>query len=312
MTPASRQAVADLVTENKVLSGSYGAGFISEKHPYLMGSITGIPTTNMIHLATVLEQYPDIKRVAIMAANVSYGQAAAAYYAAACEVFKERGVEIVFDQEFDGSAKSDMFGLLTPVLDSNPDLIVEELFVPGEKPLMIETLEQLGYKGAYGSESWPLSLIKKRAPLESLAGRLYTAFSVEASEASYNARAHAFYQRFVARFGDDDWTIEAANAFTTLATFEVGIGLAQEATGEAVMNALYNTPEIDHPTFGPSKWGGADVFGANHHLLTELPVYGLGADGNFVLEGITNVSDWWEEHKDAALPVLKKRGQVYA
>src|SRR5262245_10606510 len=40
-TPASRQAIADLLNEKKVLAISYGAGFLSEKYPYLMGGITG-------------------------------------------------------------------------------------------------------------------------------------------------------------------------------------------------------------------------------------------------------------------------------
>ena len=46
-TPASRKAIAALVDKNQVLTTSYGAGFLSPDFGYLIGSITGSPTSHM-------------------------------------------------------------------------------------------------------------------------------------------------------------------------------------------------------------------------------------------------------------------------
>ncbi|MBN9551966.1 MAG: ABC transporter substrate-binding protein, partial [Alphaproteobacteria bacterium] len=43
-TPACRQAIADLVEGEKVLTTAYGSGYLSAKYPFLMGGLTGSPT----------------------------------------------------------------------------------------------------------------------------------------------------------------------------------------------------------------------------------------------------------------------------
>ncbi len=94
--------------------------------------------------------------------------------------------------------------------------------------------------------------------------------------------------------------------------FEVAFKAAPAMDPETVMNTLYAMETVDHPLFGPSKWGGAEVFGVNHYLYTPQPVYGVGADGTAVIDGVVDTFGWWEKNKAAALPVLAAGGQVYA
>lgn len=74
-TPACRQAIASLVNDHKVLSIAYGAGYLSKDYPYLMGGVSGSPMTNMVIMSHMLEQHPEVKKVAILTNDTSFGKA---------------------------------------------------------------------------------------------------------------------------------------------------------------------------------------------------------------------------------------------
>ncbi len=310
-TPASRQAVAELVTQNKVLTTSYGAGYLSADYPYLMGGITGSPASNMYVASHIAETRKELKRFAIITVNNSFGQASRAYYQAGLAPYAD-SVEIVYDQAYDDAAANDMLGLLTPLIASKPDVILEMGFTPGQKGALIEAADQLGFKGVFGSEAWVMSFITDKVPLDQVAGRLYMAYSVEASEPTFSTRAHEFYKSYIAKYGEKEWSGFAAISYAAMTTFEPGFAAAKEPTGEAVKDALYAMTSIDHPLFGKSSWGGKDIYGADTHLLTPIPIYGIDKDGKFTVDGVTNVGDWWAKHRDAALPKLAAGGQVFA
>lgn len=310
-TPASRQAIADLVTQNEVLTTSYGAGYLSPKYPYLMGGMTGSPASNMFIASHIAETKPDLKRYAIITVNNSFGQAARAYYQAGVAPYSDR-VEVVYDQAYDADAANDMLGLLTPLMATNPDVILEMGFTPGQKAALIEAADQLGFKGVFSSEAWVMSFITDKVPAEQVAGRLYMAYSVEASEPTYSKRAHDFYQRYITKFGEKEWSGFATISYAALASWEPGFAAAKEPTGKAVKDALFEMKTLDHPIFGSSAWGGKEVYGADAHLLTPIPVYGIDKEGKFIVDGVTNASEWWNKHKDAALPKIAAGGQVYA
>lgn len=309
-TPACRQAIADLVQEQKVLTTAYGSGYLSGDYPYLMGGLTGSPTANMLVVSHVLEKRPEIKRVALLTTNNSFGLAAKAYAEAGVAAFGDR-VEIVHNQSYDPAAASDMLGLLTPVAGANADLIFQMGLVPAQQAQLIETMNQLGFKGVFAGEQWILPYILQRNSGESIASRLYGAFTVEAAEPTYSPRAHDFYQRYLKKFGENEWTTDASATYCALGTVEVGLAASPSIEAGDVMEALYKMETVEHPVFGASRWGGADIFGANHHLLTPLPVYNTDAAGAFTVDGVVDPAAWWAANGQTALPKLQAGGQVF-
>jgi branched-chain amino acid transport system substrate-binding protein len=310
-TPASRKAVAKIATDNKVLTTSYGAGFLSPDYPYLIGSVTGSPASYMYLVSHIVETHPEIKRVAIVTADHSFGQAALAYYRAGVAPYSDR-VEIVYDEPYDPSMAGDMFGLASPIAAAKPDLIVELGLTPGQQAIFVETMQQLGYEGLFGSEGWTMSFVKERVPGDYIDGRLFSAYVVDASEKSFSPRVNGFYDAYVEKYGAKEWSVFASVAYAAMTTVEAGIQSAETPTGEAVHAALFAKDTVEQPLFGTSTWGGAEIYGADTHLQTPLPVYSTDGDGNVVLDGIVDVNVWWSANKDAALSELKAGGQVSA
>ncbi|MCA2380076.1 ABC transporter substrate-binding protein [Agrobacterium genomosp. 3 str. RTP8] len=309
-TPSCRQAIGPLTNDAKVLVTSYGAGFLSQDFPFLLGGETGQPTGNMLVASHVIETHPEIKRVAILTADTSFAQAARSYIQAGVAVHGSQA-EIVYDGSYSAAATNDMLGLLTPLIDAKPDFVYEAGFTPGQKATMVSTLEQLGFTGIYASETWEVAFIQQAGLLDAVAGRLFSGPAVDAQEPTFSPRANAFYKRYVEKYGVAEWASWASATYAALGVFEVGLKASPSIEPETVMKTLYAMETVDHPIFGPSKWGGEEVFGANHHLYTPQPVYGVEKDGSSSISGVVPTSEWWAKNKLAALPVLKAGGQVY-
>jgi branched-chain amino acid transport system substrate-binding protein len=310
-TPASRKAIAPLATENKVLTTSYGAGYLSADYPYLIGSVTGSPASYMYLVSYLIEENPDIEKVAIVTADHSFGEAARAFYKAGIAPYTDR-VEIVFSDPYDPAMAGDMFSIAGPIASSEPDLIVELGFTPGQQASFVETMQQLGYSGLFASEGWTMNFLTDRLQADYLDGRIYSAYVVDASEQSFSPRVAQFYDAYVETYGQAEWSVFASVAYAAMTTIEAGIQMAEEPTGEAVRAALFAEETVDNPLFGESRWAGSEIYGADTHLLTPLPVYVTDAEGNVTLDGIVDVGAWWQENAQAALTELEAGGQVTA
>lgn len=311
-TPGSRQAVADLVTENKVLTTSYGAGFLDKDRPYLLGGVTGSPTSYMLVASRIIEAHPEVKNVALLMADNSFGLAAKAYAEAGLAPWADK-IKIVYNKPYDPARASDILGLLTPVMEAKPDVIIELGLVPEQKGVLLETAAQLGFTGFFGSEEFNINAIKNRGlnPAD-FAGRLYSAYVVEASEPTFSPKAHEFYKRYIEKYGADQWSGFAGYSYAAMGAIQAAVEATPSMDHEKIMNTLYGMEIVNHPILGPSKWGGQEIFGAAHHLLTPLPIYTVSKEGDIAVDTVIDVGKWWSEHGSAALPALKAGGQVYA
>ena len=307
-TPSCRRAVAPLCTQHKVLCNAYGAGYLSTEHPYLMGGITGTPTSYLAIMAHMLDKNPDIKRVAILCNDDSAGIAARWYFTAVCEAYKDK-IKLVDNKTFDRTI-TDYFNLLGAVLKTKPDAIVFGTAAPANQALLLETGYTLGYEGFWGAETWGLVHILKRVSPEQIEGKLYSGNGVDASEPSFSAKAHKMYQTYGKRWGFEDWIGWAGVSYSAQVTLDIGLQAAESVDSTTVMKTLYSMPEVNHPIYGKSVWTGKDVYGVNHHLLTPGAVY-VTRGGKHTLSGVTDLGPWWEEHKGACLPVLKEGKQTY-
>ncbi|SIQ61722.1 amino acid/amide ABC transporter substrate-binding protein, HAAT family [Paracoccus thiocyanatus] len=303
-TPASRKAIARLATQNGVLTNSYGGGFMSADFPYLMGGITGSPTAFLGLVSHVLERHPEIKRVALMFTDNSFGLAGRAYTDAGCAPFVAQGkVEIVYNELFDPNT-TDYFPLLGAVMKTRPDAIFYSDLPPGKQAILLETAQSLKFDGVWMSHSWDLPQIAQRVDLAALDGRVYGGFGVDAMEPTFSAKAHGMYKSYVEKHGAGEWIGFAGLTYSAMATLDAAFAQSPSASPQDVMETLYGMGQIDHPIYGKSAWSGADIFGVNHHLLTPTPKYVI-QDGGLALSGVVDDHDWWNQHKDAALPVLK-------
>lgn len=310
-TPSCRQAIGPLTNESRTFVTSYGGGFLSSKFPYLLGGQTGQPMGNMLTISHIIEKHPEAKRIAIITGDTSFAKAARAYIQAGVASHGDK-VQIVYDASYSASATSDMLGLLSPVAAAKPDIVYEMGFTPGPKATMVATLEQLGFKGIYGSESWEINFIKEAGVLDAVAGRLFSGPAIDAEEPTFSPRAHDFYKRYVSKFGAAEWISYASAAYGAAVAFEIAFKASPSIEPEVVMKSLYAMSSINHPLYGECRWGGKDIFGADHHLYTPQPVYGVNKDGSPNLSGVVETSDWWAKNKAVALPKLKAGGQVYA
>lgn len=302
--PACRQAIAPLTNETKTLVTSYGAGFVSNEFPYLVGGQTGQPMGNTLTISNMIQQNPTLKRIAIITSDTAPAIATHKYILAGIQPHLGE-VEIVYDQTFGASSTSDMLGLLTPLAETKPDIIYEHGFTPGQKASMINTMEQLGFTGLYGSESWEIAFISQAGLLDVAAGRLVSASSVDAQEPTFSPRAHEMYKKYIAKYGEAEWISYASSSYAAVALFELGWSLAGTADSQKVMEALYAQKELTHPVLGKAQWGGEELFGVNHHLLTAQPIYGVDKSGAPTLVGVVDTVAWWNANKDTVLPILK-------
>lgn len=308
-TPASRKAIARLATENGVLTNSYGGGFMSADFPYLMGGITGSPTAFLGLVSHVVEKRPDVKKVALMFTDNSFGLAGKAYSEAGCAPYVAKGsMEIVYNQVFDPNM-TDYFPLLGAVLQTKPDAIFYSDLPPGKQAILLETAQSLGFKGVWMSHSWDLPQIGQRVNLKDLEDRVFSGFGVDASEPTFSKRAHDMYQSYVAKYGAAEWIGFSGLTYSAMVTLDQAFAQSPSISPKDVMETLYAMKEIDHPIYGKSGWSGKDIFGVDHHLLTPTPKYVI-KDGGFALSGVVNDFAWWEENNAAALPVLKAQGMT--
>ncbi|MEQ8650906.1 MAG: ABC transporter substrate-binding protein [Kiloniellales bacterium] len=306
-TPASRKAIAQLATQQKVLTNSYGGGFMSPQFPYLMGGITGSPTAFLGLVAHVLEKQPEVKKVALLFTDNSFGHAGRGYTAAGCQPYVDSDrIEVVYNEVFDPGT-TDYFPLLSAVLETKPDAIFHSDLPPGKQAILLETAYHLGFEGVWMCHSWDLAHILQRVPAEKMEGRVYAGFGVDASEPTFSKKAYDMYETYVERYGAEDWIGFSGLTYSALLTFDAGFANAPSIDPTDVMNTLYEMKSIDHPIYGESHWGGKEIFGVDHHLLTPTPKY-VVSDGGFKLSGVFDLSPWWTEHKASALPVLKQYG----
>jgi branched-chain amino acid transport system substrate-binding protein len=309
-TPAARKAIASFVTENKVLTMTYGGGYLSEQFPYLIGAITGAPANYMHVAAHVVEQHPEVKKVAILVPDASYGHTAAAYFKAGLAPYSDR-IEIVYETPYDIAMASDIMGIVTPVAVSQPDLVLELGFPPGQQALMVEAMQQLGYQGLFASEGWSLKFLLERLSPDMLANRFFSAYAIDAQLKGQSERLDALFAEYAEKYGEADWTYLTSMAYASMTSLEPGINAAQTPNGEAVLAALKSGPAVEHPIFGASPWGGMDIYGVDNLLTTPMPIYQIDDTGQAIKRADTvDTAAWWEKNKSSALPVLEATDHV--
>lgn len=308
-TPSCRQAIAQLTNETSTLVTSYGAGYLSKEFPFLLGGETGQPMGNMLAVSAILDLAKDGKKIAVITSDTAFGKAARAYILAGISAHPD--AEIVYAGEYGASATNDMLGLLTPLIQSSPDVIYEMGFTPGQKATMVSTMEQLGFKGIYGSESWEVNFLRDAGVLDAVAGRVFSGPAIDAQEPTFSPRAHQFYKNYVAKYGEAEWAPWASAGYAAMGVFEVGWKAAKSVDAKVVMEALASMEVVDHPVFGASQWGGANIFGANKHLLTPQPIYGVSAEGQPVLTTVISPAEWLDAHHEGAVKALTEGGQTF-
>jgi branched-chain amino acid transport system substrate-binding protein len=308
-TPSCRKAIAPLCEQEKVLNLAWGSGYLSPKYPHTMGGMTASPMCYLALSSYLFEKHPEIKRVAMLSTDDSFGRADRAYLAASCAIQGDR-ISVVSDTFYDPKA-TDISSIVTAVLEKEPDVILLGANPPpAVVAIIVEAAYNHGYNGYWAADFWDLSYILQKVPASWMEGKFFAGSSADFSDPYYGPRFTAMYQAYVKKYGKDQWIAFTCQSISILCTLEVGLKKAKTIDPTDVMNTLYSMKEIDHPIYGKSKWGGMEIFGANHHLLTGNPVL-MVTNGTQKVVDIMDIGKFWAEHTDVAVEVLKENDQVY-
>jgi branched-chain amino acid transport system substrate-binding protein len=258
----------------------------------------------------LFDKHPEIKRVAMLSTDDSFGRADRAYLAAGCAIQGDR-IQVVSDTYYDPKA-TDITSIVTTVLEKRPDVILLGANPPpAVVAIIVEAAYNHDYKGYWAADFWDLSYILQKVPAEWMEGKFFAGSSADFSDPYYGPRFTAMYNAYIKKYGKDQWIAYTCQSISILCTLEVGLKKAKTIDPTDVMNTLYGMKVVDHPVYGKSMWGGMEIFGANHHLLTGNPVL-MVTQGTQKVVDMVDVGRMWAEHKDIAAKVLRDNGQVYS
>jgi len=305
-TYGARRATAPLSTREKVMVVGYGSAFLSKEFPYTISGETGIPVTLAPTVGWVANKHPEIKKVAIICADE--WPEARAWYEAGC---KAAGLDIVYNELYP-TATADYKPLMTAVMATKPDLICEHGTPAGGS--LLEAAKLVGYNGFWIEVDWDAPSMLKRVPADYFEGKVYSGTQADYADPIWPDKFGKVYQAYIDKHGKQEWAPNAGSVATSIALIvEVGIPAAGSVEPSDVLNSLMAMQEVDHPVYGKSKWGGKEIWGADLHLFTPVPIQAFQKGGGGVLRGIdkASMSDWWDANRTTTLEILSKYNLLY-
>lgn len=295
-----REATAPFTTEQKVLTIGYGAAYLRPEYPYTMAVVCGSPLSLLVAVDYIVEEDPEVKRVAIICTDTQtdfqawFGAAAAA-----------RNLDIVYTAIYPYDTL-DFHSLLTAVLATEPDLICE--MATAKCATLISTAKELGYTGYFLSDNWNALQILEKVPAEYLEGKLCAAAWADHADP---AVLHSIYDTYIERYGEKEWQPCAGMIYDDLSVvLGIGVPAADSIDPTDVMNALLAMPEIDHPLYGKGRWGGIEIWGINNHLFTPVAM-NVFEGGRYHTVAFPSFANYWDKYKDSVLPILDEYGLLY-
>jgi branched-chain amino acid transport system substrate-binding protein len=208
----------------------------------------------------IKQNYPDIKKVGLIAPNDATGQAAVPQLTA---YYKAAGID-VWSEYFDRGSK-EFTPLLTRMMAQGVTLFDLNINSPGDGGLMVKQARQIGYKGVIWQAGGP-----SVDEIIEIAGPLAEGFL------SYNTfdftqpQAQNFVKAYRAKWGDA--VINGQTPIWYNATKNLFEAMRRAGTTDVtkVRDALEKLEGYDAGLFGPVQWGGQADYGVAHQLLLKF------------------------------------------
>jgi branched-chain amino acid transport system substrate-binding protein len=204
--------------------------------------------------------YPNIKKVGMLAPNDATGQAAVPQLTA---YYKAVGIDVWFEY-FDRGSK-EFTPLITRMMAQGIDLFDLSINSPGDGGLMVKQARQTGYKGVIWQAGGP-----SVDEIIEIAGPLAEGFL------SYNTfdfaqpQAKNFVKAFRAKYGDSLINGQTPIWYNATKNLFEAMRRAGSTDVTKVRDALEKLEGYDAGLFGPVQWGGTADYGVAHQLLLKF------------------------------------------
>ena len=235
---------------------SYGGETPSPDFPLVFARFTGFPEMMSQGMLWLVKNYPEVKRVAIMAVNIPVGHLAVKMDTLWSD---QLGLDLVATELF-APGTADFSAILLRVLAQNPDLIENTGTFPTDSALIIKQARELGYTGMFtqwgGSNLWTQVEIAGAEAMEGFIGG-------EFGEPLPPELA-AFGDEYLERYGPP-FLHETIPAYASWQVLMQGIELAGTTESEALAQAL-RTGEFD-TIAGKTHFGGKEWYGIDNQIL---------------------------------------------
>ena len=303
-TPPLVEAIAPFFLEHEAFHMLMGASSaLNPAWPNLIATNTGWPQYAVLGMQHVRESYPEVQRVAITTIDAPYGEEEMLW---ATIAVKAQGFDIVF-QEFHAPDTVDWYPVLTPLLATEPDLIYLGTVAQSVSPALVETARALGYTGKWYNDSWSITLLLEKVPLEYIEGFVAPKPDIDDPALAGEDLAR-LYQEYVRRW-PGEWLPNVYAPWLSFSLMVKGMELADSVDPHTVWETLEATQPIEHPMLGESYWGGEEMFGINTFLMTPCFI-GEIRGGKHTIVANLSFAEWYKAHKDVVLTEMKAAGRL--
>lgn len=203
------------------------------------------------------ENFPTIKKVALIAPNDAVGQAVVPLIE---KIYRDNGFE-VWKEMFDRGSK-EFTPLVTRMMAQGVDLLDLGSNAPGDAGLLLKQARQAGFKGKIWQAGGP-----SVDEIMDIAGPLAEGF------VSFNVfdfsmpEAQKFLATYRAKYGDGVMNAQAPGWYNAALNMFESMRRAGSLDVTKVRDALKNLDGYDAGLFGPARWGGMSDYGVDHQLL---------------------------------------------
>lgn len=206
------------------------------------------------------QNYPDVKKVGLIAPNDATGQAAVPQLTA---YYKAAGID-VWSEYFDRGSK-EFTPLLTRMMTQGVGLFDLSINSPGDGGLMVKQARQTGYKGLIWQAGGP-----SVDEIIEIAGPLAEGFLSYSTFDFSDPQAQSFVKAYRAKWGDA--VINGQTPIWYNATKNLFEAMRRAGTTDVtkVRDALEKLEGYDAGLFGPAQWGGTADYGVAHQLLLKF------------------------------------------
>jgi branched-chain amino acid transport system substrate-binding protein len=221
------------------------------------------------------KQYPNVKTIVMSGLSGERETAATG-----AEMAKGYGYE-VSHIEYIKEGTTDYYPIVTKIMAKNPDAYVPVSLPPGEAAVMLQTKQELGFKGAILTPSaYSPKDLSQKANVKALEGFVQKGWDPANPEVPEKVRA--LYQKFGQKYPGESYHPSVENGYRYPQPLKQAIETAGALDTTAVMKALENLEGEN--LYGKFTMGGVKTYGIKRQLV-EPVMFSKYKDGKLVYIG---------------------------
>ena len=272
-------AANDVINENGVLNLQLSTLWQAqgEQWPLSLNILTDMQDYYQAVYKWMVEERPEIKRVAVITTDQPYGRIGALV---AHKWAEETGAFEVVYESYVPFDTADYSAVVTAALAENPDVIdIGGAASPNAFTGILTSAYQQGFEGTapedggapvkFMATSWNPDLVLENVPEEYFDGVVQGYPTAAWGPDGPTDEAKWFYEAMVEEHGDDQiaaWNTVTPGGYYACRVLLEGIKAANSVDSAEVAAALTALTEVDTP-MGPAGWTGVELSGVDHSLV---------------------------------------------